>query len=516
MEGTHVKASTRGATRRPRRLAAIAIATAASVSAALLTPATAGLAAPSAGAVGFPLAPVHAYDSWQGDTWGGTSGTAMADVAKVIGATSTAAAGLDGTGVGVALIDTGVVAVPGLPGSRIVNGPDLSFESQASTLRYQDTFGHGTHMAGIIAGYDASVGFKGIAPKVKLTSIKVGGAGGVVDVSQIIAAVDWVVQHRNDDPSNPIRVLNISYGTTGNQGSTVDPLAFAVENAWRKGIVVVVAAGNSGARSNLTNPAYDPYVLSVGSASTNGTVAQSDDGISSFTTTAASRDVDLLAPGESIISLRDPGSYVDVNYPSARVGTALFRGTGSSQATAVVSGAAALLLQKRPTMTPDQVKALLKSTATGVSAGVGEINLTTALATSTPSATQTWTRSTGIGSIEFVRGGVHVMHDSAALEGEFDVFGPFAVGEWSVASAAGTAWKGGSWMSRRMAGDGWTGSSWASKTWAGATWSGGPWGAASWIDPTWSGHYWSGHYWSSTSWNGHYWSSDNWSTSTWG
>src|SRR5204862_7162184 len=99
-----------------------------------------------------------------------------------------------------ALIDAGVVPVPGLPAAQIVNGPDLSFESQSDKLRYLDTFGHGTHMAGIIVGNDSSVGLKGIATKAKLTSVKVGSAGGVVDVSQLLAATDWVVQHRNDDP----------------------------------------------------------------------------------------------------------------------------------------------------------------------------------------------------------------------------------------------------------------------------------------------------------------------------
>src|SRR5205807_9078800 len=181
--------------------------------------------------------------------------TTMADVANAIGTAST---GLDGTGVGVALIDTGVAPVPGLPAARIVNGPDLSLESQSADLRYLDTFGHGTHMAGIIAGSDSSAGFQGMAPGVKLTSVKVGTANGAVDVSQVIAAIDWVVKHRNDDPANPIRVLNLSYGTPGNAPSYLDPLTFAVENAWKKGIVVVVAGGNGGRTTGLTNPGYDP------------------------------------------------------------------------------------------------------------------------------------------------------------------------------------------------------------------------------------------------------------------
>jgi len=460
---------------------------------------------------------------WQSGTWSSSGGTRVSDVAKVIGATSTAAVGLDGTGVGVALIDSGLVSVPGLPAAQVVNGPDLSFESQGSTLRYQDTFGHGTHLAGIIAGNDSSVAFKGIAPKVKLTSVKVGSAGGVVDVSQILAALDWVVQHRNDDTRNPIRVVNLAYGTDGLRNTTLyDQLAFAVQNAWRNGIVVVVSGGNGGnATTSLANPAFDPWVLAVGSAATKGTISKSDDTVSTFTSLSSSRNVDLVAPGESIISLRDPGSSIDLAYPGARVGDRLFKGSGSSQAAAVVSGAVALLLQKRPTLTPDQVKALLKTTATPIASGVGktmrlgEINLAAALTKTTPTTVQNWTRSTGTGSIEFTRGSAHVTDNGRPLQGDYDVFGPFSAGEWAQASAARTAWKGGVWMGRRMAGDGWTGSSWASRTWAYTTWSGGPWGAPSWVDSGWSTHSWSGRYWSGRYWSGRYWSSDNWAAHTW-
>src|SRR4051794_4780568 len=150
---------------------------------------------------------------WATGDWDSSGGSKLADVAKVIGATSTKAAGLDGTGVGIALIDTGVAPVPGLPASHVVNGPDLSFESQAPNLRYLDTYGHGTHMAGIMIGNDPAAGLRGIAPGAKLTSIKVGVSSGAVDVSQVIAAINWVVAHRNDDPANPIRVINLSYGT---------------------------------------------------------------------------------------------------------------------------------------------------------------------------------------------------------------------------------------------------------------------------------------------------------------
>jgi len=503
---------------RPTRWAVLAGALAGTVLAA-----TVGAGAPGALAAE-PVPPAHTpsgASNWQSSNWTSTStATKVSDVATQIGAASS---GADGTGVGVALIDTGVIQVPGLPSAQIVNGPDLSFESQGSTVRYLDTYGHGTHMAGIIVGNDSTVGLKGIAPKAKLTSIKVGAAEGAVDVSQMMAAVDWVIEHRNDDPKNPIRVINLAYGTNSTQSAGLDPMSFVVENAWKAGIVVVVAGGNAGnSTTTLTNPSYDPYVLSVGSASTKGTQTYSDDELSSFTSVSTSRNVDVLAPGESIVSLRDPGSYIDTTYPTARVGDRLFKGSGSSQATSVVSAAVALLLQKKPNLTPDQVKALLKASATPLTKGLaatlklGEINLTAALSKSTPSGSQSFPWSTGTGSIENGRGGNHVVHDGSPLQGEFDVFGPFSPGEWSRQSAAGTAWNGGQWMGRRMAGDGWTGKSWASKTWASATWSGGPWGASTWADDTWSGHYWSGADWSGHYWSGHYWSSDLWASAYWG
>ena len=133
--------------------------------------------------------------------------TELDHVAAVVGADKMRGRGYDGRGVGVALVDTGVVPVKGLTSGNIVNGPDLSFESQSEDYRYLDTFGHGTHMAGIIAGNDPATllgeRFQGIAPGARLTSLKVGTTDGAVDVSQVIAAIDWVVAHRNDDPTQP-------------------------------------------------------------------------------------------------------------------------------------------------------------------------------------------------------------------------------------------------------------------------------------------------------------------------
>ncbi|MGZ4537287.1 MAG: S8 family serine peptidase, partial [Nocardioidaceae bacterium] len=404
---------------------------------------------------------------------------------------------------------------------------------QSDEHRYLDTFGHGTHMAGIIAGNDPTTllggaRFQGIAPGARLTSVKVGTADGAVDVSQVVAAIDWVVTHRDDDPRNPIRVLNLSYGTDGVQDYRVDPLTHAVENAWRAGIVVVVAGGNSGADNpRLNNPAYDPFVLAVGAADTQGTVDASDDLVPAFSSRGdAARRVDLVAPGRSISSLRDPGSYLDQAHPSARVGDRYFKGSGSSQAAAVLSGAVALLLQSRPDLQPDQVKALLRSSAEAMPSadaagrGAGELDVYRAYQRSTPQTSQTWPRSTGLGSLELARGTQHVADDRVELTGEQHVLGPFDARRWAPASAAFTAWDGGTWAGSEWT-DGcwcdtsWTGKSWAGKSWAGKSWAGNSWAGKSWAGKSWAGKSWAGDGWTGSSWVGKSWAGTSWAGTSW-
>ena len=185
-----------------------------------------------------------------------------------------------------------------------------------------------------------------MAPGAKIISLKVAAADGATDVSQVIAAIDWVVAHRND-PGLNIRVLNLSFGTDSTQTRGLDPLSYAVEQAWSKGIVVVVAAGNDGFAANrLTMPAANPYVIAVGAADAKGTEIRADDVVADFSNRGnAARHADLLAAGRSVVSLRDPGSYIDTTYPDrparhrADPAQRFFRGSGTSQAAAVVSGA---------------------------------------------------------------------------------------------------------------------------------------------------------------------------------
>jgi serine protease AprX len=447
--------------------------------------------------------------------------------------------GWTGRGIGVALIDSGVVPVDGLsnPG-KVVNGIDLSFESQADNLRYLDSFGHGTHMAGIIAALDSAAvtgSFDnklfavGIAPLAHIVNVKVADHEGATDVSQVIAAIDWVVQHRND-PGLNIRVLNLSFGTDGTQDYKLDPLTYAAEVAWRKGIVVVVAAGNSGfGTPKLNNPAYDPFVIAVGATQANGTPSASDDAVPAWSSKGdGTRNPDVVAPGTSIASLRAPGSYVDQVNSQAVVSERFFKGSGTSQAAAVVSGAAALVVHQRPKATPDQVKKLLMSTADrmpnadAVAQGSGVINLKRLVSAPTPVFTQTFAPSTGLGSIDAARGSARISDDGVPIAGEQDIFGaPWNAPVWAASSLAGTSWNLGLWNGNAWSGDCWCATTWAGKSWSGKSWSGKSWSGKSWSSimfsgKSWSGKSWSVGSWTGKSWSGNSWAGNAWSSATWG
>jgi serine protease AprX len=230
----------------------------------------------------------------------------------------------------------------------------------------------------------------------------------------------------------------------------------------------------------------------------------------------------VVAPGVSIESLRDPGSAIDDAHPGAVVDTRFFRGSGTSQATAVVSGAVALLLQARPSLTPDQVKSLLKSTASPLSLldanaeGSGFINVSSANAAPAPSAHQQWTPATGTGSIEAARGGSHVALGGVELTGEQDIMGqPWNGARWAAASAAAAAWTGGTWNGTVWTGTCWCGTSWAGLTWAGQSWTGKSWTGQSWTGQSWTGKSWTGQSWTGKSWTGQSWTGQSWTGKSW-
>ena len=463
------------------------------------------------------------------------------DVEQIIGATTAYQSGWTGKGIDVALIDTGVAPVPGLTSGNLINGPDLSFDSIRAEVRYKDSFGHGTHMASIIAGrdkvltpadYAKPATFHGVAPDARIISLKVGASDGTADVSQVIAAIDWVAQHAHD-PGLNIRVLNLSYGTDGKQDYHLDPLAYAAQAAWRKGILVVVAGGNDGtSKVDLANPALDGNLLAVGAEDPMGTLDLADDTVPAFANRGTStRHVDLVAPGVHILGLRVPNGLVDQTYPSARVGTRFFRGSGTSQSTAVVSGAAALLFQRYPNLSPQQAKMILGYGAsflakgTTINAGAGIVNVTKAMTLAGSSLTlelaktTTATFGTGQGTLEAARGSSHVTAEGIVLTGEKDIFGvAWKPAVWAPKSLAGTAWTNdGMWNGTYWTGAGfdstatnWTGRSWVTNSWTGTAWSG-----RSWVGRSWVANSWDGRSWVTDAWQGSRWVAVSWSSATW-
>ena len=462
-----------------------------------------------------------------------------------------------GQGVGVALIDSGVTRVRGLDGPiKVTYGPDLSVEGNG-VLTNEDTFGHGTFMAGIIAGRGATNPSSdlptapasiqlGVAPDAKIVALKMATTDGSTDVSQVIAALDWVTEHSVMADGTRVRVITLAYGTDSAQAYQNDPLAAAVENAWKHGVVVVTSVGNSGIDTGrLTDPAIDPYVLAVGAADSRNRLdgwAHDHTVAASYSNVAAGRHADLIAPGTSLVSLRDPGSYVDANNPqglvSGDVSGRLFRGSGTSQAAAVVSGAIADLLQAFPNLTPDQVKYALTSSADAVTngnanaVGSGMINMHDAFdlaghivrndatgATLRSAAVQTFDPATGQGSLDAARGGtIPVDSDGNVISGEVDILGnPWDASAWWQASSSLTAWSGGRWMGSTLTGDSWatddsglSSARWSSARWSSARWSSADWSSARWSSARWSSARWSSARWSSARWSSARWSSDSW------
>jgi serine protease AprX len=460
---------------------------------------------------------------------------------------------ITGEGVTVALLDSGTAQVPGLTGAgKLSYGPDLSIEGNG-VLTDQDSYGHGTHLAGIIAANDAGpltaqkiAGLSpssqlGVAPDADLLSMKLATADGSTDASQVIAALNWVTEHQTAPDGSRIRVVNLAFGTDSVQPYQLDPLTAAAENAWRHGLVVVVSGGNAGrAAGRLDDPAMDPYVIAVGASSGNDLLGGwALPGVASFSSSGSdSRHVDLLAPGTSIVSLRDPGSYIDVNHPEGRVvgdtSGRLFRGSGTSQASAVVSGAVALLLQAYPSLTPDQVKAALVQSATTMplssprDAGAGQLNVSAALSAArrlatpctgllckltNPDVSQHFPISTGQGSLEAARGGNDLLDPNGMpLTGEVDVQGnPWNAPAWWAQASTLTSWSGGRWLGVVWTGDGWL----PADGLLAARWSAARWSAARWSAATWDAARWSAARWSAARWSAARWSAARWSDSGW-
>ena len=399
-------------------------------------------------------------------------------------------AGYKGGGVTVAVIDTGIAPVRDLAG-RVVGGIDLTPEQDPR----RDSFGHGTFVAGLIAGNGSR---KGTAPAANLVSVKIAGRDGASDVAHVLAALQWVVSFKD---TYQIRVVNLSLGTDSTQPYQLSPINHAVERAWDAGIVVVVSASNRGLDGprTVTKPADDPLVITVGATDDRGTITPRDDimaGFSGIGPTAADglTKPDVVAPGRSVVSLRAPGSTIDRAYPSARVGTTYFKGSGTSFSSAVTAGAAALLLDHRPGLSPDQVKALLMDNAlAGPSAdpnvsGAGRLDAGKAFADTTPGeANQGVPRSLGLGSLDADRGSLQTawINDlgvgtllTGLLTPQGKLFDPVEFLDpttWTSTKWYESQWASTKWYSTKWYGTRWYSTKWYSTKWYGATWYGIAW-----------------------------------------
>ena len=282
--------------------------------------------------------------------------------------------GVTGHGVGVAIVDSGIYAHPDIAG-RIVASVDFTATAVANGAPVGgDPGGHGTHVAGLVAGDGTASGgaFTGVAPGANLVDVRVIDANGSSSVSTVLAGLQWVLANRS---TYNIRVVNLSLGAPESTSYLTSPLSAAVEVLSFAGISVVVSAGNGGpGAGTITMPADDPFVITVGAIDDNGTSALGDDSLASWssagpTTFDALAKPDLVAPGRHMVSLRAPGSALDTLYPEREVtapgaSTAdYFMLSGTSMAAPMVAGAIALMLERQSNLNPRQVKQRLLSTA---------------------------------------------------------------------------------------------------------------------------------------------------------
>jgi serine protease AprX len=321
---------------------------------------------------------------------------------------------LTGAGVTVAVMDSGVAPHPeistmvvsadfvggqagvlGLPGLQLLPG------DPQPVVPSSDPNGHGTHVAGIVVGSGSHSGGKyaGVAPGASLVSVRVLDGDGRGQTSDVIAGLEWVVANKD---VYGIRVLNISLGHAIFEPLAQDPLVQAVEAAWNAGIVVVCSAGNAGRNGNgtVTSPCNSPKVITVGAINDHNTEDPSDDGVTTFSSRGPTRfdllaKPDLLAPGNRIVSLRSAGSTLDTLFPERRRAgdpdqpalLEYYEMSGTSMSSPIVAGAAALMLQQEPWLTPATIKARLMLSARKPAAGnpfatgAGMLDIAAALAT---------------------------------------------------------------------------------------------------------------------------------------
>ncbi len=403
-----------------------------------------------------------------------------------------------------AVMDTGIDNVPDFSG-RLIGGVDLTNEGDP----YQDSYGHGTFVAGLIAGDGASSAgrYSGEAPAAQLVSVKVAGADGLTHLGTLISGLQWAVDHRS---RYGIKILNLSLGFKSAQSTVTNPLDQAVEAVWNAGIAVVASAGNTGPfNGSILSPGDDPLVITAGALDDMATVSVTDDEMNDFSAvgpTVADGWVkpDLVTSGRSVVSLSAPGSTIYTDHPSARIGAANFVGSGTSFSAAITSGAAALVLADSPGLTPNQLKArLLGTTSPGPVGnpfvdGHGALNAYAAAIS---------------GPVNFHQSTAGLIPALLGTAISLTPTGPadtWNVKLWSGVSfnqppPGGQAWNGWAWN-----GGDWNGWAWTGRAWNNGEWAGAEWNAEAWTGRAWNNGEWAGSAWAGAAWAGAAWSSSAW------
>jgi serine protease AprX len=289
----------------------------------------------------------------------------MNGVRKTVKADAARTMGVTGRGIGIAVLDTGVAPVDDLvlPVNRIAAFTDLI---NGRSEPYDDN-GHGTHVAGIAAGngYCSEGVYMGIAPESTIIAIKILDASGKGNSADVLAGIQWMLDNRE---KYNIRVANLSIGTE-DRGER-DPLIRAVNAAWDAGIVMTIAAGNNGPRvSSVTSPGVSRKVLTVGSSDDSDSVFIWGMTLENFSGRGPTSECivkpDVVAPGAGVVSCLTPTPSLDKveNFDTKRVAEHYIQLSGTSMSAPIAAGAAALLLQKHPELTPDDVKYMFKQCA---------------------------------------------------------------------------------------------------------------------------------------------------------
>ena len=373
--------------------------------------------------------------------------------AGVLASTGLAGAGRPdaGAGVRVAVVDTGVSDSAALSRSsgRLIDAVDTSRVREGGAIRTQGTFadgfGHGTFMASLVAGGPVrGSGGKavGVAPGATVLVVRVADRDGSTSLSEVVAGLDWIA-------SNPgsVDVANLSFShERPGHAYGADPLTDAVDRVRDMGVTMVVSAGNE--RGRVGDPGFDPRVLTVGAADLSARRVRVA-GFSGSAKVAGVAKPDLVANGVHVLGVLPPGSVIALANPAAKADGALSRGSGTSQATAITSGVAAMLLAEHPDATPAQVKASLRSAASplrGSRDGAGLLGTTDRLVSGP---------------------------DGTALDGSGDLTGEggFDANSWSANSWSANSWSANSWSANSWSANSWSANSWSANSWSANSWS---------------------------------------------